>query len=263
MLNRKLIGAAVMLVAVVLSTTTKADTPTSHMSYQGVKSGKGYFHMVFVDLSADNLKVETTHSKKLQNFWKFTQEEMPVVAITGTFFDPASANPVGDVLIDGALVAKGERGSAFAVDWKGRCKVFDTGFHQEVNWLDYRYALRGTVRIIRDGKVCPDPKSQKFRDSSIWNPARRTAVGVTKKGSVVFCATSNSVTLSELGRAMKSVGVINAVNLDGGGSSCLMYKGKLLVAPQRKLSNLLMVKAESRYLGQPGIVSMSAWTRSR
>ncbi len=54
-------------------------------------------------------------------------------------------------------------------------------------------------------------------------------------------ATNSSVTLGELGKAMIANGVRDAISLDGGGSTCLYYRGTMVIPPKRKLSNILMV----------------------
>jgi len=38
---------------------------------------------------------------------------------------------------------------------------------------------------------------------------------------------------------------VDAVNLDGGGSTCLYYRGAMVVAPGRRLSNLLTLYERS------------------
>lgn len=237
-----------------------ADPAITHVSF---KSGKAYYHAVVSDLTSDRVTVQAVLSPKLRSIHDLTAEDQPEAAITGTFFNPRDGYPVGDVLVDGKLMAEGKRGSVLAIDWAGKCHIFDSDFQQQVDWLDYRYALRGTVRLIRDGKVAPDPKSQKFRDPRIWGRARRTAAGITSSGKLVMIATKNSVTLSDLGRAMRTLDVVNAVNLDGGGSTCLYYRGKVLISPQRRLSNLLVVQESTPLEGYPGWMKVSGWVRKR
>ncbi len=55
-------------------------------------------------------------------------------------------------------------------------------------------------------------------------------------------ATKNSVTLSELGKAMVAKGVREAVSLDGGGSTCLYYRGKMVVPTQRRLTTMFVLR---------------------
>jgi hypothetical protein len=97
------------------------------------------------------------------------------------------------------------------------------------------------VRVVSNGKVCPDPKAQRFRDRRIWSSASRTGIGLTKAGKLVLIATSKPVTLSEFGRAMVSCGIKNGLSLDGGSSSCLYYNGQMLISPRRQLTNLLVI----------------------
>jgi exopolysaccharide biosynthesis protein len=246
--SKRFVSAGTAMMAFSALAFGQAD-PIAHTSF---KFGQAGYHAVVADLSSEHVSVEAVHSNKLQSFWQLTAPDRPVAAITGTFFNPRCGAPVGDDLVDGALVARGERGSVIAVDWNGQCRVFDSGFGQAVDWNDYRYALRGTVRLIRDGKVSPDPRSQRFRDKAIWGRARRTAAGITKGGKLVMVGTRNAVTLSEVGNAMKSLGVVDAVNLDGGSSTVMYYRGELLIAPSRKLSNLLVLREQAPTLRVPG-----------
>lgn len=212
------------------------------VSYDSFKFGKAYYHIVTADVRLAEVSAGTVHSKRLTNVRNLIDDCQPTVAITGTFFAPGCQRPVADVLVDGQLVAKGCRGSVIAVDWFGKVHIFDSGWNQKLDWFGYRYALRGTVRLIRDGVVAPNPRAQKFRDSRIWGRASRSAAGITADGQLVLVVTPNSVTLSELGKAMKSRGVVNAVSLDGGGSTMMYYRGAYVVPVHRKLSNLLIVR---------------------
>lgn len=218
------------------------------VEYQTVKWNKFTFHSVSVDLSSESVSPAVVHSKRLETIWDLVRDDTPVVAITGTFFHTTSAYPVGDIVVDGHQTAEGHRGSVLAVDWFGEVKIFDSPFQRSIDWTDYRFALRGTVRLIRDGAVTPDPKAQKFRDPRVWSRAQRCAVGTTGDGRLVIFATQQGVTLSEIGKAMQSIGVTNAVNLDGGTSACLLYRGDLKVKPGRKLSNLFVVYERSPFL---------------
>ncbi|MDR2421518.1 MAG: phosphodiester glycosidase family protein [Oscillospiraceae bacterium] len=81
--------------------------------------------------------------------------------------------------------------------------------------------------VVKDGAMA---------DSSVWdktlsqrNP--RTAIGVTASGEIVVCVVdgrdsvyANGVTLSELADEMLAQGCVDAVNLDGGGSSVMSVR---------------------------------------
>lgn len=215
----------------------------SPISYQMVLFGKAKYHVVTADMRSGRFEASTVHSPRLISVWSLLNTGKPVAAITGTFFSPQSQIAVADVLVDGNLVARGSRGSAIGVNYYGDVRIFDQAFRKPVDWGEYRFGLRGTVRVVQNGKVCPDPKAQKFRDSRLWGRAARTAIGTTSKGKIVLMATKSPVTLSELGKAMRQRGVQDGISLDGGGSTCLYYQGSLVIPPSRKLCNLFVLSA--------------------
>jgi len=213
----------------------------SNIAYSIVKHGGAGYHEVLINMNSDSISPSVMLENRPTSLSQMLAPEPPAVAITGTFFHPTSAYPVGDVLVDGRLKASGMRGSVLAVDWFGDIKIWDSGFLEPIDWSGYRFALRGLVRLIRNGVVAPNPKAQRFRDARIWGKATRCAVGIRKDGKLVLFATRNNVTLSQIGNAMKSRGVVEAVNLDGGSSTALFYKGKNVINPNRRLSNLFMI----------------------
>lgn len=237
---------------------------TKPIRYDSFKFGKAYYHIAIADLSTQQVSIETVLSRKLTPAAQLARQNETTVALTGTFFDPSTGYPVGDVLVDGNLMAKGQRGSVLAINWQGIPHIFDSGFQSMVDWTDYRFALRGAVRIITAGKVSPNPKAQKFRDSRIWSRASRTAAGITEDGRLILAATKGNVTLSELGKALRTRTVVDAISLDGGGSTFFMYRGKTLIQPNRRLSNLLVLKESSDTMaGLPGWVQVSGWVARR
>ena len=76
-----------------------------------------------------------------------------------------------------------------------------------------------------------------FFDTSIPNIHPRTAVGYTSEGDLLLLivdgrqSESRGVNLDELAKIMKDIGAVEALNLDGGGSSSIFAKGRLLNRP--------------------------------
>jgi hypothetical protein len=232
------IATAVCLATMVSAPSAPAARP---IRYESFKHGKPYYHAVIADMTQDKVTAEAYYSSGLEPVWQLISVRQPAAAITGTFFGYESQQPVADVVVDGALVAEGHRGSAVGVDWQGRVHIFDTKFKSPIDWYSYRHLIRGAVRLISDGKVAPNPKAQHFTDPRIWGKAPRTGVGLTGDGRLVLMATKNRVTLSEFGKAMKTRGVKDAVAFDGGGSTMLYYRGELVLPPTRNLSNLFIL----------------------
>ncbi|MBL8047122.1 MAG: phosphodiester glycosidase family protein [Chthonomonas sp.] len=240
-------GTAISL-AIVISGASWAGT-TKPIAYRSVLSNGVRYHAVVADMRSNRVAVETAASSRFRTASSLVRDNKATAAITGTFFNPASALPVADVLVDGKLVAEGNRGSVLGVTWFGDVRVFDIPYRQTFNWFPYRYALRGTVRIMSGGVVAPNPKAQKFRDSRVWSKAKRTAAGVTKDGNLVFIATNSNVYLRDIGNAMKKLGVVDAVALDGGSSTHLSYRGKSVISAGRSLTNMLILKELSADAG--------------
>lgn len=82
-----------------------------------------------------------------------------------------------------------------------------------------QYAVGGGDLLVENGKACSE-----FTLDSAKRTAARTAIGVKQNGEVV-CYTADKgsgsagLTLSELAERMVELGCVNAVNLDGGGST--------------------------------------------
>jgi len=126
-----------------------------------------------------------------------------------------------------------------------------------------RHVLGGGPRLIKKGKIYVSKNYEKFRPDIASGRAARTAVGVTKDNKIIMVtvdgkprnrspherskyAQSIGVTLEELARLMKSLGAVDALNLDGGGSTAMVINGKTINRPvngsQRAVSNALLVR---------------------
>lgn len=233
---------------------TTGPPPDTHLSvqgrsirYQSLLLDRRVYHAVIADLNSSRVKAEMVHARRLTRPWEMISWGQPAAAITGTFFAFETQQPIADVLVDGVLVSRGNRGSGVAVDWFGGITVFDERFQHSTDWAGYRHGLRGAVRLIHNGNVNPNPRAQAFRDPAIWGSAARTGVGLTRDNQLVLFSTPHAVTLSQFGNAMKELGVENAISLDGGSSSMLYYRGKMVVPPKRNLCNMLILHERSPF----------------
>lgn len=237
------------LALIALSTPAKTAPAPNHVVHSVVTYGKAKYHVIVCNLASPTLSAKTVHSNQLTNVWNLIGKEQPLIAVTGTFFSPKHQTPVADVLVNGKLVAQGARGSGLGVGYDGVLSIFDEKFHRQTDWTSFQFGLRGAVRVVNASRVVPNPRGQAFKDPSIWGSAARVGVGTTSKGKVVFMVTQSKVTLSQLGHAMVKQGVRSGLSLDGGGSTCLYYGGKMIVAPNRKLSNLLVITRRQLVVG--------------
>ncbi|MVO98809.1 phosphodiester glycosidase family protein [Paenibacillus lutrae] len=149
------------------------------------------------------------------------------------------------------LSASGKHRDALAGLAVGDEVTADFAFEGE--WKDVTMSIGGSALLVKDGVAQPnsDPAAHP-----------RTAIGTKADGSVIMLELdgrqpgfSEGVTLQELGVIMKDLGAVNALNLDGGGSSTFVARlpgektRKMLNSPsdggERKTANgiLLVNKA--------------------
>lgn len=215
---------------------------SSDIGYIGKKVNGKWFHAVIANMNSENVKATAIiNAKKGQseNIWKMISRSQPTVAISGTFFDIRTSRPIGSIVVEGLGVWDGFHGSCLAVDFFNQASILNPKHGEKINFDLYRFLLRGGVRLLTDGRFTCDPKSQKFKDPRVWSSARRVAIGVSSFNKLVLIATDANTTLTELAGAMKAFGAKDAMALDGGTSAAMYYKGKLLVKPGRKLTNLI------------------------
>ena len=124
------------------------------------------------------------------------------------------------------------------------------------DWSDVPYAISGGPYLMRQGQLYVDSSAQHFLSKAFLGPAPRTAVGVTADNRLLMVtvdgrqkSVSVGVTLYEMAKLMQSLGAVDAMNFDGGSSTQMVVKGKLVNSPTvaggAAVSNALMVFADS------------------
>ncbi|WP_134685160.1 phosphodiester glycosidase family protein [Brevibacillus migulae] len=142
--------------------------------------------------------------------------------------------PIGITVVDGQIktFSNDSRNSFVGFNNKGRlvggkitskAQIAQKGILQGASFLP---------TLLQDGKRMPIPRD--------WANARqpRTLIGHFDNGDLLFIVIdgrrkgwSNGVTLEEAQRKLQEFHVVDAFNLDGGGSSAFYYKGKIMNRP--------------------------------
>lgn len=182
---------------------------------------------------------------------KLVGRARPVAAITGTYFDTRSGVPIGTIGVNGQTIHSSPIGTAF------RYSLFDGPSIETVkpwNSCDFSGSsmyLRAGPRLLTGGTPTLYPRAEGFRDPAIFRRSARTAMAITKHGKLLLVATAKPVLLRQLAAALKSMGAVDAMCLDGGSSTGIYYRGKSFVAPKRSLTNVLVVyETIERFEGQ-------------
>ena len=118
-----------------------------------------------------------------------------------------------------------------------------------------KHAFGGGPVLVQDGQVkISNNEEKKFAGKAIADKHPRTAIGYTQDGTMIILAIqgrmkglAEGATLPQMAKIMVDLGCVEAMNLDGGGSSCLLINGKETIKPsdpngQRPVPAVLVIK---------------------
>jgi exopolysaccharide biosynthesis protein len=103
-------------------------------------------------------------------------------------------------------------------------------------------AVGGGPVLLQDGKVSISNNSElKFTGKAIEDKHPRTAMGYTKDNKLIILVVegrnpgvAEGATLTQQALILQQLGCVEALNLDGGGSSCMLVNGKETIWPSDK-----------------------------
>lgn len=189
--------------------------------------------------------------KTLKTTETFALEEGALVAINGGFFDMKNGGAVDLIKIRGEVITttrqKTDRANAYFSVSQGNIKI-------SAELPEGENAMLSGPMLLSSGREEALSKNA-FND----NRHPRTAVGIKKGKKVVFLVVdgrnsqAQGMSLPELQKLMRWLGVTEAMNLDGGGSSTLYIASKGVVSypsdnkkfdheGQRPVANILYLK---------------------
>ena len=99
--------------------------------------------------------------------------------------------------------------------------------------------IGGGPRIVKDGKVDVRNLKEHFSEGFSTTSHPRTCIGYSEDGKTLVMAVvdgrqpgfSNGISLEDLAKFMIKQGCYQAMNLDGGGSSCMVVRNKIVSSP--------------------------------
>lgn len=239
-------------VATVLTIVMAQNVLASHIALQSRMANGVRIYVVIANLNEPVVSVRPVLAAGFdsasgtytnESFAGMVRRAKPVAAINGTFFDKHTFKPVGSIVIDGKLVHDGDRGTAVCFLDEGRVdfRLVSGTLGSRLDWTGCRMVLCCGPTLLIGNQMRLHPRAEGFRDPHLYMRMNRSALGTTKPGKLVLVTTRTGVTLHQLATIMKSLGAVNAINLDGGASSALYYRGRIVTAPGRKLTNILCV----------------------
>ena len=103
-------------------------------------------------------------------------------------------------------------------------------------------AVGGGPVLLQNGEVkITNNEELKFAGKAIDDKHPRTCMGYTKDGRLIIMVIegrhpgiAEGATLTQEAQLLKDLGCVEALNLDGGGSSCMLINGKETITPSEK-----------------------------
>mgnify|MGYP000846264251 CR=1 FL=1 len=128
------------------------------------------------------------------------------------------------------------------------------------DWLEqgFVHIIGGGPRLVMDGQVYITADEERFQPDIAASRAPRTALGVTADRKLLIVTVNGrqpgvsvGMTLEELAELMIELGAVDAMNLDGGGSTTMVIRDRVLNIPsdgtERSVSNaIVVITPESR-----------------
>lgn len=152
--------------------------------------------------------------------------------INGGYFHPKSYALAGDLVVQGRYLAKGRIKTAVTISKQGRAKIRG----QNSSWRGYQTVVATGPYLVQGGRVVIAPRREGYRDPRIWGVARRSAVALRSDYRLMLVSTQTAVSLPTMAKILRRLGARDAVLLDGGSSTGLIWQGRTVVRPQRMVA---------------------------
>ncbi|MDI6826932.1 MAG: phosphodiester glycosidase family protein [Armatimonadota bacterium] len=202
-------------------------------------------HVVTANLNSPNVRISAAMSRHgigtTEGFGSMLSRLQPTAAITGTYFCTKTLLPVGNIVIEGRLVALGHVGTGICFTPDNKVEFRQAKLLSNNEWAAYSTLVCAGPRLVTNGVVGVYPREEGFRDRRLYKKSPRSAIGITKSNKLLLVAVSKPIYLSTMANIMRELGAVNAINLDGGGSTALYYGGKVFRHPTRRLTNLIVI----------------------
>jgi hypothetical protein len=111
----------------------------------------------------------------------------------------------------------------------------------EWKWWKMQTAVGGGPVLMHDGNIHITSKEEQMFVGKENEKHPRTAMGYTPDGRLIilviqgrFAGIAEGATLEQEAKILKDLGCYEALNLDGGGSSCMLVNGKETIKPSDK-----------------------------
>lgn len=181
-----------------------------------------------------------------ESFTTMVDRAQAAVVINGTFFSKDEEKRIMGNMVAGGRFLKyspwENYGTTLGIKAGNKLEMITARDEGQPDWSQHWFSLTCGPRLLKDGKIWLQPKSEGFRDPHVFDTGGRTALGYPQSGDKIYLVTFLSIlSLEDEAKLMQGIGCYQAMNLDGGASRSLAYRNKTIVPAGRSLTNVLLV----------------------
>ncbi|XP_071955884.1 N-acetylglucosamine-1-phosphodiester alpha-N-acetylglucosaminidase-like [Antedon mediterranea] len=234
---------------------TKTRYFTKDFSNNGTRTCYG--RVAFVNNPLHTLSVlepleqDGCKNRKRATVVESSKQKSCFVAVNGGFYVPETNECLGNIVSDGRLVkmTPGLRNVHFGIRQDGSLLFGYLSTEEIENTRNpFVQLISGIGWLLRNGTVYLE-ESKRIECDSEWSAKEifgsksgRTVIGSDVDGRVVIVQVDgkthvSGVTLKEMANFLIELGLVNAINIDGGGSSTCVINGTVVNNPPDKCSD--------------------------
>lgn len=176
-----------------------------------------------------------------ETFASMIRRTEPAAAVNGAYFDKGTKKPIGDIVSNGRVINEGRMGTAFTVNDEGKMDILRVIRHKRYGWGGYQTVLACGPALLLDKVLDVQCGQEGFRDPSVTGSTPRMGLGIDSKGILTMAYIKKPVTFIRMAQIFQKLGCEEAMNLDGGASLAMYYRGNTVKVPGRRLTNVLGV----------------------
>lgn len=205
--------------------------------------------LITVDLNDATMKVgiglPARGISHAETFGSFINRNNPLAAVTGTYFDTRTYVPTGSIVVGGKLVHESNIGTAVCFTSGNKVRFISAKRGEACDLSGAECAVRTGPRLLAGGAYALNPRPEGFRHPGLYGARTRMVLGVTANNKLLLVSVRTPVTFGRAASIMRTLGAMDAVCLDGGTSSAMYFKGRIVRQPGRLLTNLIEVRRRS------------------
>lgn len=162
--------------------------------------------------------------------------------VAWTFTDSAKAKPYALQMPQPAIIDSNNNFGLYNANFQTSIVLgHKGGLSSSLKKWKVQTAVGGGPVLLQNGEIkITNNEELKFNGKAIHDKHPRTAMGYTADNKLIILAVegrnpnAGGATLTQEAQILKDLGCVEALNLDGGGSSCLLINGKETIKPSDK-----------------------------